>query len=545
MRARTRAMATAAIATLALLAAACQPGNTGTGTEGGAESPAEIAIRGCTPQNPLIASNTGEVCGGNVIDAITAKLVHYNAETAAPEMDIAESIETEDNINFTVKIKPGYKFHDGTEVLAKNFVDTWNWVAYAPNGQYNGYFMEPIEGYADLQCGDDECKQAPKAEEMTGLAVVDDHTFTIKTSEPVSNLPVRLGYTVFAPQPDAFFADTTEGKTEFAKMPIGAGPFKMVQNDETAMVLEKFADYSGEFTPQIDKVTFRIYNDANSAYTDVVADNLDFTDIIPADALVNDQWKMDLPDRTLVRESGVIQSLGFSPVDEQLADINKRKALSMSLNRDLITKEIFQGTRIPATGWVSPVVDGYKADACGETCVYNEAKAKELWDAAGGYDGQLLLSVNGDGGHKPWADAACNNWRKVLGVDCVVNVTPDFKTIRNQLGARELKGLFRSGWQMDYPSIENFLAPIYTTGASSNDYDYSSATFDDLIKKAAAAKEPAEANSLYQQAEAELAKGLPTVPKWYAATPVGWSTRVDNVKVTPFGTLDLSSITVK
>ena len=30
-----------------------------------------------------------------------------------------------------------------------------------------------------------------------------------------------------------------------------------------------------------------------------------------------------------------------------------------------------------------------------------------------------------------------------------------------------MKGMFRTGWQMDYPSIENFLAPIYKTGASS------------------------------------------------------------------------------
>ena len=42
---------------------------------------------------------------------------------------------------------------------------------------------------------------------MSGLKVVDDTTFTIKTSDKVSNLPVRLGYTVFAPLPDSFFAD--------------------------------------------------------------------------------------------------------------------------------------------------------------------------------------------------------------------------------------------------------------------------------------------------------------------------------------------------
>ena len=114
---------------------------------------------GCNPENPLVPSNTGETCGGDIIDAIIAKLVHYDAETAKPKNDIAESIETTDNQNFTVKLKPGYKFHDGTEVTAKNFVDAWNYAAYGPNAMYNGYFFEPIEGYADLQCTgtDDPC----------------------------------------------------------------------------------------------------------------------------------------------------------------------------------------------------------------------------------------------------------------------------------------------------------------------------------------------------------------------------------------------------
>ena len=49
----------------------------------------------------------------------------------------------------------GYKFQDGTDVKAKNFVDAWNYTAYGPNGQAGRYFFDPIEGYADLQCGAD------------------------------------------------------------------------------------------------------------------------------------------------------------------------------------------------------------------------------------------------------------------------------------------------------------------------------------------------------------------------------------------------------
>ncbi|MDN6441419.1 MAG: ABC transporter substrate-binding protein, partial [Acidipropionibacterium jensenii] len=107
------------------------------GASGPAKDGGSVTVRGCTPQNPLIPADTNEVCGGNVLDAVTAKLVHYNSDTAAPELDIAKSIDTTDNQNFTVKLNPGYKFSDGTEVKAKNFVDAWNWDAYGPNAQQN------------------------------------------------------------------------------------------------------------------------------------------------------------------------------------------------------------------------------------------------------------------------------------------------------------------------------------------------------------------------------------------------------------------------
>jgi len=141
MRGRARAVLAVGITSVAMLAAACGGGGETTpGTTEGGGAGGDITIRSCTPQNPLIPANTNEVCGGNFLDSVTAKLVHYNPDTAAPELDIAQSIETTDNQNFTVKLNP-YKFQDGTDVKAKNFVDAWNYAAYGPNAQGGGYFM--------------------------------------------------------------------------------------------------------------------------------------------------------------------------------------------------------------------------------------------------------------------------------------------------------------------------------------------------------------------------------------------------------------------
>ncbi|PKW26092.1 peptide ABC transporter substrate-binding protein [Phycicoccus duodecadis] len=553
MRGTTRTVAVAAMSAVALLAAGCGNGGESGGSSSsaaGGQKGGEITVRGCNPQNPLVPSNTTETCGGNVIDAIFSKLVHYDAETAKPENDLAESIETTDNQNFTVKVKQGNKFADGTDVTAKSFVDAWNYAAYGPNAQSSGYFMEPIEGFGDTQCtgeGDDPCAGAgkAKAETLTGLKVVDDYTFTIKTSEKVSNLPVRLGYSAFAPLPEAFFKDPKA----FGDKPIGNGPYKLdAWNKEQSIVLSKNPDYKGAFGGKVDKITFKIYQDSDSAYNDVLANNLDITDEIPASALIDDKYKSDLPDRNAQKETGVIQTITFAPtkVDPNYADPKIRQAISMAIDRNTIIKQIFNGTREPATGWVSPVVDGYKADQCGEYCTYDAAKAKALLTEAGGFKGdKITLSYNADAAHKEWTEATCNSIKQALGVDCVATGVVDFATFRSQIADRKMKGMFRTGWQMDYPSIENFLAPIFKTGASSNDGDYSNPAFDKLLTEAAAETDAAAANQKYQEAEALLAQDMPAIPMWYGKTTMGWSDKVTGVKITAFGTIDFSSVALK
>lgn len=549
MRVKSRAMAIASISAAALLATACGGGSDdsdgGSGGEGGT-----ITAAGCNPENPLVAGNTAETCGGDVLDVLTAKLVHYNPETAEPENDIAESIETDDNQNFTVKLKEGYKFHNGDDVLAKNFVDAWNYTAYGVNGQQGSYFFEPIEGFEDLQCtGEDEDKPCegkgkPKAEELSGLKVVDDLTFTIKTSEKVSNLPLRLGYTAFAPQPDAFFDDPEA----FGDKPIAAGPYKLDSWEKNqAITLSKFEDYSGEYGGNADEIIFQNYEDSDAAYVALQSGDLDVVREIPASALVDNKFKDDLGEgQFLEKENSTLQFIGMNHhVDKKLENVKVRQAISMAIDRKTIVKQIFNDAFTPATGWVSPVVDGYKEGACGEYCEFNPEKAKQLLEEGGGYDGKLTLTYNGDASHKGWTEAVCNSINKTLGIDCVATPTVDFATMLTKLGENELKGMFRMGWVMDYPSIENYLAPIYGKGASSNYYNYANDDFQKTMREAGAAETPEEANKLYQEAEGLIAEEFTTIPTWYGKTIIGWSENVSDVQATPFGNPDLAAMKVK
>src|SRR5688500_11440294 len=194
MRAVTRKSGLIGALAVTLLASACGGGDEGEGEAN--VPPGEVAgaitINGCNPENPFIPANTNEVCGGNPLDSVLAKLVRYDPKTAEPTNEIAESIESNDSKTWTIKLKDGWTFHDGTPVQAKNFVDAWNWGAYGPNAQLNSYFFEPIQGYDEVHPADPDGAAgpqqapAPTADKMSGLKVVDDLTFEVTLSQPKS-----------------------------------------------------------------------------------------------------------------------------------------------------------------------------------------------------------------------------------------------------------------------------------------------------------------------------------------------------------------------
>src|SRR5436190_17755997 len=119
----------------------------------------------------------------------------------------------------------------------------------------------------------------------------------------------------------------------------------------------------------------------------------------------------------------------------------------MAINREQITKVIFQKTRTPATDWNSPVLGakgGYKAGLCGDACEFDPAKAKQLIQEGGGLPGgRMALAYNADtGSHKDWIDAICNSINNVLGSDkaCVGAPVGTFADFRNKIFAKQMTG---------------------------------------------------------------------------------------------------------
>lgn len=530
--------AIAAAAALALTMTACSSGSDG-GSAGGKTDPNAVIVgNNSEPQRPLVPADTNETGGGLILDHIFAGLEYYDVK-GNPQMEVAESIKSDDNQNWTIKIKGDTKFSDGTPVTSKSFVDAWN--QSVKQSMLNASFFESIQGYDEsLKVAKDAIEADPNGAgnlDMAGLKVVDDTTFTVALKQPESDFPLRLGYSAFYPLPEAGLGDRAKVKA-YGANPISNGPY-MVKKDSwkhnEQIELIPNPDYKGDRKPKNGGVTFKFYSTQDAAYNDLLAGNLDVLDAIPDSAFGT--YQKDLGDRSVNEPSAIFQSFTFPKSDTRLqgeAGALRLQAISMAINREEICKTIFQGTRTPATDFIAPVIPGHNDSLKGnEVLKYNPKKAKELWkqaDAIQPWTGDIELAYNTDGGHQAWVDATMNSIKNNLGVKAKGAPYSDFKSIRNEVTDRTIKTAFRTGWQADYPSPYNFLGPLYGTGGSSNDGDYSNPDFDNLLKQALNTSDQKEAFKIYDQAQEILMKDLPAIPLWYSNVNGGWAEGVQGVQ---------------
>ncbi|WP_396877742.1 ABC transporter substrate-binding protein [Mycobacterium sp. SMC-2] len=531
-----------AVAAVWLLAAASL-----TGCGGGALSPESVVVNGGEPPNPLIPTGTNDSLGGRILDRLFAGLVSYDA-AGKPSPEVAQSIDSTDNVNYRIILKPGWKFTDGSPVTAHSFVDAWNYGALSTNAQLQQSVFSPIVGYDEVAGLTKDGK--PARTTMSGLQVVNDLEFHVRLKAPTVDFTLRLGHNAFYPLPGMAFRDMAA----FGRHPVGNGPYELADGPDgpawehnVKIDLKPNPDYHGNRQPRNRGLRFEFYGNLDTAYADLLSGNLDVLDTIPSSALTI--YRRDLGGNTASGPVAVSQSLDtplrlphFGGEEGRL----RRLAISAAINRPQICQQIFNGTRSPARDFTASSLPGFDRNIPGNDALdFNPERAHQLWaqaNAISPWSGRYAIAYNADSGHQEWVDAVANSIKNVLGIDAVGAPQPTFAGFRTQITNRTIQTAFRAGWIGDYPSMIEFLAPLYATGAGSNDVGYSSREFDAALAAAEAAPNLQQADVLVNEAQRILLRDMPAVPLWYYIAVFGWSPQVSGVKLTWNGMPDYENI---
>ena len=299
---------------------------------------------------------------------------------------------------------------------------------------------------------------------MSGLTVVDDLTFEVALTEPFSQFPLTMSYTPAAAPMAQECMDDIKACNE---QPIGNGPYQFAEtwNHNQSITLEKYADYTDEETAGLaDGIEFKIYADLSTAFRDFQGGNLDIVDARPvADPARPGRSTPTTSSRSTAARSPTSASRSTRRTSRSPRSVRPCRWPSTA-SRSSTTSSTAR--YIPATDVISPFVPGSRDDAC-EFCEYDPEQAKQLWDEAGGVEGnKISIWFNNDGGHEQWVKAMAQGWKNDLGVDFEFKSQP-FTPYLKALGTQsEVDGPYRLGWLPDYPSPQNYLDPLYGEGSS-------------------------------------------------------------------------------
>ncbi len=270
---------------------------------------------------------------------------------------------SEDKLSFTLKLREGVKFQDGSELTSADVKFT-------------------LEYYAS-----DDSKQADKnllIEYVKSIDTPDNLTVVINFNSPCTEFEYLLsegGTGTGIVLPKAYFEKV--GADGFSANPIGTGPFKLEKfsaGEEIDFVANE--DY-WQGAADVNKLIFRQISEESTRISELQAGNIDFAPIgaTSASLFENDEAvtinTVDYSSSLGIFISGAYDSTGAATQNSLV-----REAMNYAINRQELADGLFEGKATASGAWgVFPFTTGY--DTVREITQYDPDKAKELLEEAG------------------------------------------------------------------------------------------------------------------------------------------------------------------
>lgn len=410
---------------------------------------------------------------------------------------------------FTVKLKEGLKWSNGTPLTAADFVYAWQRAINPENASpYGSYMMDgKIAGAQEIT----KAAAAGQAYDVTTLGVeaVDETTLVVKTAKPmtVDFFKGLMAFGTFLPQNQEFVEAQGDQYASSAETVLYNGPFKMTDwsgSTDGEWIMEKNENYWDADNVSLTKITFNVAKNPQSAVNAFESGEVDITGKLSSDIVP--QYEGD--ERMVTWLDPSIFWLKFNEENKVLANKNIRRALALSFNKDDLATDILANGSV-AANYAVPAefvkdADGNDfRDGNGDLLTYDVEKAKEYW-AAGleelGLTEVTLSILGGDSETAKKVDQYVQHqWQTNLeGLTVKVESVPF--SIRLDRQTKQDFDIMDAGWGPDYLDPISF-SDLWVTGGTNNNMSYSNTEYDSLIEQAEKTTDTNEKFKLLQQAE--------------------------------------------
>ncbi|MSP78008.1 MAG: peptide ABC transporter substrate-binding protein [Dehalococcoidia bacterium] len=452
---------------------------------------------------------TGDTTSAMYVVEIFSGLVTITPDLKL-EPDVAERWEVnKDNTVYTFFLRKNAKFHDGRQVTAQD-------VKYSLERATDPKLFSP---FADTYLGEimgARDRIQGKANELSGVKVIDNSTIQITTKQPTAYFLAMLTY------PTAFIVDKNnieQMSRNWTKQPNGTGPFKLKSyriGDQ--LVLERNPNFYKE-PAKLDQVVYLLRGGSPMAMYE--NNEIDLTGVGLADLdRVRDVKDPLHKDVVSVPPGFDISYIGFNASVAPFDDVKFRQALNYAVNKKLIADQVLANLVVPADSILPPGFPGYSGKI--QPLAFNAQKAKQLLSESKYANNipRIVLTVPGTGGGLGLdLEVIIEMWKQTLGVNVEMQQV-EWATFLQDLNARKFQMFAGLGWQADYPDPHNFLDVLFNSQSELNHNGYANSEVDKLLVAARTEPDFNKRAVLYQQAEQMVINDAVWVPLWFSSEAV-------------------------
>jgi oligopeptide transport system substrate-binding protein len=469
-----------------------------------------IRGNGAEPESldPHLATS---VSAGNILINLFEGLVRLNPETLEPEPGMAESwTVSEDGRVWTFSLRDAV-WSDGHPVTASDFAFAFRRLLNPELGASYAFMLFPIRHAREVNAG-----ELPL--DRLGVEAVDDRTLRITLEKPMPPFASMLAHWTAFPLPQHVLeaAGAVSRRDAGWVRPesfVGNGAFLLAEwQDEKHIRLRKNSTYWQAGSVALEAAEFIPFTDPGAEERAFRSGEIHLTYSLPRHRLPH--YRSERPE--VLRVDPYLESVVYA-VNLQhpaLGNVRVRQALSLALDRRMITEQVLYGVREPAFHYVPPGLPGYTSP---ERLSEDAEKARRLLSDAGypGGEGMPEIRLMYPSGQdtRRVAEVIQQQWLTTLGVRIEIE-NVERRTYFSRRREREFD-LCYFGWVGDYVDPKTYLG-LWVTGAGNNLSGWSDAEYDRLITEAAfAGKDRPERLA---QAEARLLEALPVLPLYFGAT---------------------------
>lgn len=509
-RARTLCLVLALGGT-ALLDTGCT--RSGTPAEAGLRTKTLLLGNGAEPANldpALVTAYTDQ----NILMALFEGLTVLDEQTSQPVPAAAERWDVSpDRLTWTFHLRDGLRWSNGEPLTATDFVISWQRLLAPALGAENAYYLHAIQNAEAFNAGrlSDPAAlgvAAPYARTLVVTLARPTPYFAMLTAQP-STYPVN-------PRVLAGFDALLQRGTAWTRPGhlVGNGPFTLrewLPNSRITVV--RNPHYWGAESVRLREIVFFPTESPDVDERNFRAGQTHATFTLPITKVA--AWGEREPAR--LRLDPFLQTvfLRFNTTRPPFDDPRVRRALSLAIDRDAISRHVLRGSRAPAYALTPPGTGGYTAQARAGT---DFAAARELLAAAGYANGAGLpafeVQCRNDELQPPVAEVLQAGWRRELGVHVTIAAAEQKTWLQSQQTLAY--AISFSSWIGDFPDPANFLG-LFTDGGGYNWTGWGDPAFDRLLAAADTAADAAERLALLQEAEARLLAAAPIAPLFHGA----------------------------